>query len=256
MLKLSREYLDHGLPVGRRPPGSDRRHRWRTAHAICAARRSPGIRPNREAAWRAGVACLPRSVGASPDIEDAFQATFFILSEQASRIRKSDSAAAWLYKVAQRTAFAARRKRMRRRRRRVAGRPAAGRGRIAHDSGSANDLRVDGGAARVARAVPGAACVAILGRSIAANDCRADRLDPGTGARPPGARTADAAFADDATRRIALAGGRCDNKHRCEGQCGENAGRGRGDGNELCGIENNRGGKRIVGRAGTCKTRS
>jgi RNA polymerase sigma factor (sigma-70 family) len=45
------------------------------------------------------------------DVEDAFQATFFILAERATSIRSNDSAAAWLYKVAQRTALAARRKR-------------------------------------------------------------------------------------------------------------------------------------------------
>ena len=49
------------------------------------------------------------------DVEDAFQATFFILAERADRIRNCDSAAAWLYKVAQRTSLAARRKRSRRR---------------------------------------------------------------------------------------------------------------------------------------------
>jgi len=45
------------------------------------------------------------------DVEDAFQATFLILAQRATAIRASDSAAAWLFKVAQRTALAARRKR-------------------------------------------------------------------------------------------------------------------------------------------------
>lgn len=49
------------------------------------------------------------------DVEDAFQATFLILAQRATTIRASDSAAAWLYRVAQRTAIAARRKRSRRR---------------------------------------------------------------------------------------------------------------------------------------------
>src|SRR6185503_5185918 len=49
------------------------------------------------------------------DVEVAFQATFFILAERAGSIRSSESAAAWLYKVAQRTSLAARRKRSRRR---------------------------------------------------------------------------------------------------------------------------------------------
>ncbi|MEX2168860.1 MAG: sigma-70 family RNA polymerase sigma factor [Pirellulales bacterium] len=49
------------------------------------------------------------------DVEDAFQATFLILAQRATTIRASDSAAAWLYRVAQRTAIAARRRRSRRR---------------------------------------------------------------------------------------------------------------------------------------------
>jgi RNA polymerase sigma factor (sigma-70 family) len=54
-------------------------------------------------------------LGHHQDVEDAFQATFFILAERAKSIRSSDSAAAWLYKVAQRTSLAARRKRAMRR---------------------------------------------------------------------------------------------------------------------------------------------
>jgi RNA polymerase sigma factor (sigma-70 family) len=54
-------------------------------------------------------------LGNHHDIEDAFQATFLILAERARSIRSSDSAAAWLYKVAMRTALSARRKRSRRR---------------------------------------------------------------------------------------------------------------------------------------------
>jgi RNA polymerase sigma factor (sigma-70 family) len=49
------------------------------------------------------------------DVEDAFQATFLILAKRARTIRASDSAAAWLFKVAHRTALAARRKRTSRR---------------------------------------------------------------------------------------------------------------------------------------------
>src|SRR5207248_1669100 len=49
------------------------------------------------------------------DVEDAFQATFLILAQRARTIRSSDSTAAWLYKVAMRTALSARRKRQRRR---------------------------------------------------------------------------------------------------------------------------------------------
>lgn len=47
------------------------------------------------------------------DVEDAFQATFFILAQRANTIRSSESAAAWLYRVAQRTAIAARKRRAR-----------------------------------------------------------------------------------------------------------------------------------------------
>jgi RNA polymerase sigma factor (sigma-70 family) len=60
------------------------------------------------------------------DVEDTFQATFLILAERAHTIRASDSAAAWLFGVAQRTALAARRKRTRRREESLSGdRPAA-----------------------------------------------------------------------------------------------------------------------------------
>ncbi|HEX3601322.1 MAG TPA: sigma-70 family RNA polymerase sigma factor, partial [Lacipirellulaceae bacterium] len=54
-------------------------------------------------------------LGHHQDVEDAFQATFFILATRAHTIRSSDSAAAWLCKVAQRTSLAARRKRSSRR---------------------------------------------------------------------------------------------------------------------------------------------
>src|SRR3954466_13242889 len=60
------------------------------------------------------------------DVEDAFQATFLILAERAQTIRASDSAAAWLFGVAQRTALAARRKRERRREEALATEPPAG----------------------------------------------------------------------------------------------------------------------------------
>ena len=115
MLKLSREYLDHGAPVANA-------HR----EAIVATDGELLMQFARHGDHQAFAQIVKRHgglvwlvcrevLGHHQDIEDAFQATFFILSEQASRIRKSDSAAAWLYKVAQRTAFAARRKRMRRR---------------------------------------------------------------------------------------------------------------------------------------------
>lgn len=48
------------------------------------------------------------------DVEDAFQATFLILANQAKSIRANDSAAGWLYRVAHRTALARRRLRKRR----------------------------------------------------------------------------------------------------------------------------------------------
>ena len=43
------------------------------------------------------------------DVEDAFQATFLILAQKSAAIRATDSATAWLFKVAQRTALAVRR---------------------------------------------------------------------------------------------------------------------------------------------------
>ena len=60
------------------------------------------------------------------DVEDAFQATFLILAQRATTIRASDSAAAWLYRVAQRTAIAARRRRSRLREEELAAEPPQG----------------------------------------------------------------------------------------------------------------------------------
>ncbi len=47
------------------------------------------------------------------DVEDAFQATFLILARKGGGIRAADSAAGWLYRVAFRTALAARQRRRR-----------------------------------------------------------------------------------------------------------------------------------------------
>ncbi len=59
------------------------------------------------------------------DAEDAFQATFLILVRQAKSIRATESAAGWLYRVALRTALAARRTRLRRREESLSEEPAA-----------------------------------------------------------------------------------------------------------------------------------
>ncbi len=60
------------------------------------------------------------------DVEDAFQATFLVLAQKANTIRASESAAAWLYKVAYRTAIAARRRRSSRREESLASEPPQG----------------------------------------------------------------------------------------------------------------------------------
>src|ERR1700722_8715056 len=45
-----------------------------------------------------------RLLGRSPDVDDAFQATFLILVRKASAIHKAESLASWLYGVAYRVA--------------------------------------------------------------------------------------------------------------------------------------------------------
>lgn len=60
------------------------------------------------------------------DVEDAFQATFLVLAQKANTIHASKSAAAWLYKVAYRTAIAARRRRSSRREESLASEPPQG----------------------------------------------------------------------------------------------------------------------------------
>lgn len=59
------------------------------------------------------------------DAEDAFQATFLILARRARSIQANDSAAGWLYRVAHRTAIAARRLSRKRRERELESEPLA-----------------------------------------------------------------------------------------------------------------------------------
>ncbi|QDT70835.1 ECF RNA polymerase sigma factor SigW [Planctomycetes bacterium MalM25] len=56
--------------------------------------------------WRVCRATLRRP----QDVEDAFQATFLLLTKNARSIKSSDSAAGWLYRVAYRTSLRARKK--------------------------------------------------------------------------------------------------------------------------------------------------
>ena len=66
--------------------------------------------------WRHGAMVLNvcrRLVQSEEDAEDAFQATFLALVKQARSIRRCESLAGWLYRVAYRTALEARRRRSR-----------------------------------------------------------------------------------------------------------------------------------------------
>lgn len=80
------------------------RHRYEAAFAEIVSRHGGMV-------W---VVCR-EVLGHHQDVEDAFQATFLALAQRADRIRNCDSAAACLYKVAQRTAQAARRRQSQRR---------------------------------------------------------------------------------------------------------------------------------------------
>jgi RNA polymerase sigma factor (sigma-70 family) len=67
--------------------------------------------------WRHGgmVLSVCRSVlGRSPDVEDAFQATFLLLASRAGSISKREAVGSWLYKVAYRVALRARAEALRR----------------------------------------------------------------------------------------------------------------------------------------------
>src|SRR5688500_11780178 len=57
--------------------------------------------------WRHGAmveAVCRRALGRSPEVEDAFQATFLALLKQARSIRRQASVAGWLHRVAVRIA--------------------------------------------------------------------------------------------------------------------------------------------------------
>jgi RNA polymerase sigma factor (sigma-70 family) len=56
-----------------------------------------------------------RLLGAGPDIDDAFQATFVVLARKAASIHKQSSLGSWLYGVAHRVALQVRKQRARRR---------------------------------------------------------------------------------------------------------------------------------------------
>jgi len=59
------------------------------------------------------------------EADDAYQATFLILAQKASSIRATDSVGGWLYRVAHRTALAARRRRKQRREQELVDQPLA-----------------------------------------------------------------------------------------------------------------------------------
>lgn len=62
---------------------------------------------------------------AQQDVEDAYQATFLLLASKANKIHANESAAGWLYRVAHRTALAAKRRAKRRREESLEADPAA-----------------------------------------------------------------------------------------------------------------------------------
>jgi len=99
-----------------------------------------------------------------------FRRRFSFLPSGHKTIRASESAAAWLFGVAQRTALAARRKRERRREEGIGNGPACWRGITACDRQTRNAVCLNARDRIAAEPVPDASRDALFGRPIAASD--------------------------------------------------------------------------------------
>ena len=77
---------------------------------FCETGREIGFRTIVERHARMVSSVCTAVLGNQADVEDAFQATFFILARKAGRIRSKESLAAWLHRVALRCAMATRKR--------------------------------------------------------------------------------------------------------------------------------------------------